>query len=363
MKTKKQITHWLKVAVIGIALGFALQFVRAWTEPSTAPPGGNVGAPINTGSQLQTKSGSIEAYGSGSDHGLLGGAYNINGVDSYGVGGANLTTGKWGVLGYGGWGGYFNGPVYTNGYMQAPVFYSTDYMQIDAGDSQLKQGNGVSNRSIGGAAGWDSNKLFINGWGDWTAGVSIGGDKPSNLSVNGAVSSNDHIEAPVFYDNPYGKGYYLDIGGIARLNEIKADSIYTSSVDNKGAGTVNADQLCIRGDCRSVWPSGGTPGETHPSCTISSISTYTLGCGYPCESGYPGYPGYRLDNGDFPYNFETYTQTSGVYFFTGASAGTFSHESYVNVSGVVLGWNDPQSACVCVGDQSFQCEDGVWVKR
>ena len=54
---KKQITHWLSVIVIGIALGFALQFVRAWTEPTTAPPGGNVGAPINTGANKQVKKG------------------------------------------------------------------------------------------------------------------------------------------------------------------------------------------------------------------------------------------------------------------------------------------------------------------
>jgi hypothetical protein len=56
---KKQTTHWLKVAVIGIALGLGLQFVRAWTEPTTAPPGGNVGAPINTGAQKQVKAGDI----------------------------------------------------------------------------------------------------------------------------------------------------------------------------------------------------------------------------------------------------------------------------------------------------------------
>ena len=52
---KKQITHWLKVAVVGIALGFGLQFVRAWTEPTATPPDGNVGAPINTGTVDQTK--------------------------------------------------------------------------------------------------------------------------------------------------------------------------------------------------------------------------------------------------------------------------------------------------------------------
>ena len=60
-KTKKQLTYWLSVAIIGIALGFGLQFVRAWTEPTTAPPNGNVGAPINTSSTAQTKAGGFTA--------------------------------------------------------------------------------------------------------------------------------------------------------------------------------------------------------------------------------------------------------------------------------------------------------------
>jgi len=60
-KKKKQLTYWLSVAIIGIALGFGLQFVRAWTEPTTAPPNGNVGAPINTSSTAQTKAGGFTA--------------------------------------------------------------------------------------------------------------------------------------------------------------------------------------------------------------------------------------------------------------------------------------------------------------
>jgi hypothetical protein len=47
------------VIVVGIALGLALQFVRAWTEPTTAPPNGNVGAPVNTSSIWQTKWGQL----------------------------------------------------------------------------------------------------------------------------------------------------------------------------------------------------------------------------------------------------------------------------------------------------------------
>lgn len=61
MKIKKNLTHWLSVIVIGIILGVSLQFVRAWTEPTQAPPNGNLGAPINTSATAQTKAGGITA--------------------------------------------------------------------------------------------------------------------------------------------------------------------------------------------------------------------------------------------------------------------------------------------------------------
>lgn len=50
---------WSGVIMVGLILGISLQFVRAWTEPTDAPPGGNVGAPINTGANLQTKLGTL----------------------------------------------------------------------------------------------------------------------------------------------------------------------------------------------------------------------------------------------------------------------------------------------------------------
>jgi len=55
MKKTKKIIFWPSVVVIGIALGLTLQFVRAWTEPGSNPPAGNVGATINTGKIDQTK--------------------------------------------------------------------------------------------------------------------------------------------------------------------------------------------------------------------------------------------------------------------------------------------------------------------
>ena len=65
-------------------------------------------------------------------------------------------------------------------------------IEIDSWDSQLWQGyagGGYMRRSIGGAHGWDSNMLYINGWNDWSSGVSIGGPGgTSNLSVTGKIT-------------------------------------------------------------------------------------------------------------------------------------------------------------------------------
>jgi len=58
MKTKlKKLSYWAGVSAVGIVLGISLQFVRAWVEPTVAPPGGNIGAPINTGGSTQLKKG------------------------------------------------------------------------------------------------------------------------------------------------------------------------------------------------------------------------------------------------------------------------------------------------------------------
>ncbi len=61
MKTKiiKNITYWSGVVILGLVVGISIQFVAAWTEPTQAPPGGNVGAPLNTGNLGQIKNGNL----------------------------------------------------------------------------------------------------------------------------------------------------------------------------------------------------------------------------------------------------------------------------------------------------------------
>ncbi|MEI7891076.1 MAG: hypothetical protein WCI36_03845 [bacterium] len=138
MKIKKSLPIFLAIAILS---GATFKFAKAWTEPTTAPPSSNIGAPITTGSQGQTKSGAIG---------------------------------------------------------------------ISAWDSQLWQGNGTTKRSIGGAYGWDPNQLYINGWGEWTNGVTIGGGGGnSDLSVTGGVFSNARSR---FSGGQYGPANGITIG-------------------------------------------------------------------------------------------------------------------------------------------------------
>lgn len=56
---QKTIFFSVIVAALSITLAFGIQLVFAWTEPELEPPYGNVGAPINTGSDYQKKTGDL----------------------------------------------------------------------------------------------------------------------------------------------------------------------------------------------------------------------------------------------------------------------------------------------------------------
>jgi hypothetical protein len=64
-KISKKLGYWGGVIAISAVLGVSLQLAKAaWTEPTVAPPNGNIGAPINTGFNVQTKSGVLGLGGS-----------------------------------------------------------------------------------------------------------------------------------------------------------------------------------------------------------------------------------------------------------------------------------------------------------
>ena len=59
----KKIGYWTSVIIIGAIIGFASQFAKAWTEPTTVAPNENVGAPINTSATAQLKAGALGISG------------------------------------------------------------------------------------------------------------------------------------------------------------------------------------------------------------------------------------------------------------------------------------------------------------
>ena len=58
---KKKITFLVLLLIITFA--FRLAASRAWQNPTAAPPGGNLAAPVNVGSASQTKTGSLTVGG------------------------------------------------------------------------------------------------------------------------------------------------------------------------------------------------------------------------------------------------------------------------------------------------------------
>ena len=179
------LTYWLGIVVLGVTLGLILQFARAWTEPSQAPPGGNVGAPINTGSQTQTKSGSLNVNGSG-----------------YGIYASDTGTGRYtylggsGAAGYfngnGGWAGYFTGPAYSDQYFFAQYFRDTnnwDRYVDPSGTSQLsdlivdnlKTGNSIQSFGLISTPWLCLNGDCRNSWPEGGGGGGGGGAVSSGL--------------------------------------------------------------------------------------------------------------------------------------------------------------------------------------
>ena len=55
----KYLVSSLKVIILGIVLASGVSYIFAWTVPTSTPPDGDVSAPINVGSNTQTKSGNI----------------------------------------------------------------------------------------------------------------------------------------------------------------------------------------------------------------------------------------------------------------------------------------------------------------
>ncbi|HBP01317.1 MAG: Conserved hypothetical periplasmic protein [Candidatus Moranbacteria bacterium GW2011_GWE1_49_15] len=267
MKTKlKKLSYWAGVSAVGIVLGLSLQFTRAWVEPTVAPPGGNIGAPINTGNVSQTKNGFLGAVGmkstSGLEVGNAGNAYTYLTLrDDESPNGVKYIHANSNVVGFlngaGNWINYWgdNGDSYQVG-------------NANANDVYIRAAGKWASQLGGGTSAWSQSgtTVYYNG-----GNVGIGTASPgAKLDVQGNVKMVNH---------------YFDANddGWLRLRNGDNGSYKDLAVGNMWVdGTLN-----IKCPCGTCWNtqqfSDGNCGESASICTPAGWrAVYTWqsgGCG------------------------------------------------------------------------------------
>jgi len=215
-----------KISQIALASAIVVVFTliaNAFTEPTQAPPGGNVSAPLNTSATTQTKTGKLlftwfEDYdqpGYYSDPGGNSMFYRLYGLAD----------------------------------IRAPIFYDQDNTSYYANPSGESSFNSAS----------FSGAIAAN------AGISVDGYT--------AISDGN------LWHNTYGNGGWYNGTYAGGWN--MEDTTWVRSYNNKSVytgGQVRGDAgLCIGTDCRTSWPTG--PGVNVYSCPDHSG-------GGRCGSGY-----------------------------------------------------------------------------
>jgi len=181
------------------------------------------------------------------------------------------------------------------------------FVQLEGNpDAQILFGTTGANgkRGLGSLAGWDPNMLYLNGWGDFTSGVMVGGNFPSNLTVNGTVKITDGTQGAnkVLTSDASGNGHWVTNTGITpaviaslsstAYNLTNISGQYTGSSITLGPGkwSIQACML-LNNDASSLWVR-----SSFSSSSSSFISTPDI-IGASYFSGYKPANVYGLVNG------------------------------------------------------------------
>lgn len=257
-KIAKKANFWLGVIAVGLVAGLGIQFGYAWTEPSFAPPQGNIKAPITTGGGVQSREGSLILNTQGNPAGLTVHRNLIVNNGSVGIGTTSPEE-RLQVVG----GILSSGPALLSRNSFTPHDDSIGngfiaYNSSDFGGITLLDRNGI-------AGGDDSDTVIF--WGD---NIGTDADGPNSL-IFAFADYNDNRGT-----NPNG----ATLNERMRMTWDGSLGIGTTRPDYKldVAGDIRGTRLCIGSDCRSAWPAGGITSinsQTGPAITLSYTSGLT----------------------------------------------------------------------------------------
>ncbi len=287
MKTKFQkVSYWASISIVGIVVGITLQFAKAWTEPTVAPPGGNLGAPITSGTIAQTKNSYLNITG--------GGTYGTGGV---GIGNQSLnSSGPWLYVGdsagsvYGGQGIAMDN-LYVQSLAYAGLIYDSNNsayyldpnvgsrMNVVVADSTYTYGN----ESV--------NDMYIRSSGKWAS--TIGNDNLGNHTATQSLNMNGKsitgagmvIASNTFtYGNEDVNDIYIRSTGKWASSSMSGDNLgnhlATRNLDMGGNAIMNSSGITTNGIQVNTWLS--TPkimfpdGTTQTTAAASGSATGSL---------------------------------------------------------------------------------------
>lgn len=281
---------YLKFPAILLLIPF-FSLLAAFSEPSSAPPTGNADAPINVSGNKQYKTGSLG----------LGGAFYADNIAVFNsnVGIGTITpTYRLEVI----------GTEKTDKLQLGNKWLFSGVGDVHANDHWLRLFNKDGTDYFGGIAMntlWvNQDTYFANNGGIWRSDnkVGIGTNNPQDyIGWAGALDVNGQVKAARYYDDdPSYFGDFnttsvmntLDIRGIIRFHNsnthLYGDTLNLASRPVSGDFYIQNSlggngRLCLSGDCRSVWPSGGGS----PDCNWSGVQCAGRDgfVGMKCEAG------------------------------------------------------------------------------